>query len=273
MDIKEIEFSPFASSLMKLEKEAEDPAARRRAERYTGCVALFAFIGALAVGMPVAILLCAWIGLTSFASLLFTSLVISGLPVAYLAARYSDEAQWRLRTAGPQSRAFLEANGARRAALMEASGGYNATLGGLMALPSGEDPEAGATLAASMEQRRAALARETDAYLRAFEAATAADRARYAAPPVRKRKLNPRKAALREFKRKVRQLEELETALGRLQSAADAGVTVDLTPFVAAQRYRQDLEEERAALVSRGLKPRQIPAPRAASRKLLPAAV
>jgi len=275
MDLQTVELVLFRSRSEKLEESAEDPVARARTQRYTGAVFLACFLSCFGLMMPLLMMLSTILGLGIMGTLLLT-VPCCMLPLAFPLWRYEfrpgADRIWMRRVAGPQARAFLEAHWDRRAALREASGGFDATLNGLKLLPSGNDPEADACLAESMAIRRAALEAEAAGYLREFEAATAADRERFAPANAKKEKRpNPKKAALRDFKKKVGRLVDLEHALDRLQSAADTGVTVDLSPFVAAQRFRRDLEEERAELMARGLKPKGLPKPRTASRKLLPA--
>jgi hypothetical protein len=276
MDLQNVELVLFRKRSAELEESAEDPDVRKRTQRYAGWVFIASFISCFAVMMPLLMTLSTLLGLGLLGIMLIT---IPGcmLPLAFPLWRYElragAEREWMRRVAGPQARAFLETHWERRAMLREASSGFDASLNGLKLLPSGSDPEADTALAESMALRRDALEADAAKYLQEFEAATAADRARFASTDAKKVKIrDPRKAALRAFKKKIEQLAGLEQALDRLQSAADVGVTVDLSPFVAAQRFRRTLEEERKALVARGLKPKRLPPQRIGNRKLLPAA-
>ena len=267
MELQKLEAVPFGKRLEDLEESAQDAVVRKRAERYVQAVSIACFASCFAVMMPFVLTL----GL-SLACVMTLGMLVIMSPLAFPLWRYGfgAERRWAFRLAGPQAHAFLASRWDERARLLEATGGFNASLRELKLLPSGADPEAEANLAESMELRRRAVADDAEAYLRAFEAATSSDRARFAAGNVKKAKpvRDPRKAELRAFRKKVRQLEELERALARLQSVADAGMTADLSPYVAAMRFRRDLEEEREALVVRGLKPKKLPGRRVAPKLL-----
>ena len=272
MDLKLIEDSSFGPTLVGLEEAAEQPGNR---QKYADTCALKSLASTLPIASGLSLLIS-----SAFGSLAGVILIVLGLVLAWTFWPGKERNRRRvLAWAGPQSRAFLEAHWDRRERLLENAHAYNQTLAGLRTLSSGDDAELQQGLAESMQQRLTALTEETDAYLREFEAATAEDCQRFRALEMEweaaHRKalaLPPSDKALKDFRKRVDELETLEAALDRLQSAAQAGITVDLTPFVAARRFRQELEEEREALVARGLKPKKLPAMRLGP-KFLPASI
>ncbi|MEK7546049.1 MAG: hypothetical protein AAB554_03145 [Patescibacteria group bacterium] len=171
----------------------------------------------------------------------------------------------------PQARRFFLATADRRERLLEDAEAFDLALDVFKGLPERAGDEVNEGVAANFSERRARHAAEEEAYLSELAAATVDDRARVAAlEAARKKPRTPRNRELSEFADQVRQLAWVERSLDGLDSSVEAGMTVELSPYVAAQRLRGELEEERAALVARGLKPKRLPKPRIAARKLLP---
>jgi hypothetical protein len=173
----------------------------------------------------------------------------------------------------PQALSFTTANWERRERLLEEGEAFDRALGAFKALPAKtETDEVDAGVIANLIERRRALDAEVAAYVGDFRAATEAERGRVAAAEkARRLPRNPDKRRLAAFKERVGQLARLEYALDGLKGPIEAGVTVDVSPFVAARQFRAELETERERLVADGLKPKKLPDPPAASRKLLSA--
>lgn len=170
----------------------------------------------------------------------------------------------------PQANEFLDDNWARRDRLLAEAEAFNDALKAFRALPerTGED-EIDAGVMANLAERRARIQSEIDAYLADFGAATAEERKRVAAANVpRKKHVNLHRQSLRDFKRKVKQLAALERILDGLPGSVAGGMTVDLSPYQAAERFRAELEEERTILIRCGLRPKKLPK-RRTGRKFL----
>jgi hypothetical protein len=170
----------------------------------------------------------------------------------------------------PQARGFFLANADRRERLLEEAESFDVALSVFKRLPERAGDEVNSAVAENFAERRARLDAAVAAYLDDFMRATVGDRERVVA--IEKRRTqprDPRKRELRAFADKVHQLAAVERSLDGLEGSIERGMTVDLSPYVAAQRLRNELGEERAALVARGLKPKRLPKPRPATRKLL----
>jgi hypothetical protein len=140
---------------------------------------------------------------------------------------------------------FVRQNWDRRQRLLEETASFDRTRQTFLSLPQ----EAGKSdafeeVTGNFVMRRDWLQAEIDAYLADFGRAAAQDRSR--------------KDGLDAFNAKAKALARIETQLSRLRDSIDAGSTVDVTLFVAAQRFRAELETEREALVTRGLKPKKL---------------
>jgi hypothetical protein len=190
-----------------------------------------------------------------------------------VSSRYfsENERRWLSLTLEPQALAFLDGNWERRERLLTDAQAFDKALKAFKALPARvETDEVDAGVVENLVGRRRVLEDGIGGYLSDFRAATEDERRRVAAvnaargkpPSVSKRRLDA-------FKERVWQLESLEDAIDGLNESVAAGVTVDVSPYVAAQRLRDELAAEREQLLLDGLKPRKLPKPRPATRKLL----
>jgi hypothetical protein len=164
---------------------------------------------------------------------------------------------------GPAAREFTLGQWERRKRLIADSDAYDRALRAMKGLPGrGAEDGVAEGVAANFSERRKALEERFSAYERDFRRAAAADIERVERAMQRKSKPETPKRRLKAFHQKLLQLRGSEEALDKLTGSVEAGMTVDLSPYVAVQRLRGDLEEERGRLLEEGLKPRALPAPR-----------
>ncbi|HTK60396.1 MAG TPA: hypothetical protein VL283_04330 [Candidatus Baltobacteraceae bacterium] len=271
----DLEKLDFRRKLDEAEGQAITTRTRKRSGALRSTSALVAGLGGMVLTMLplmaltfLAMHVSVFLGILS-ALAMFLSALFAGM---YGFMRYLEPADRLLlpTVLEPQARAFFLATADRRERLLEEAEAFDLALGVFKGLPERAGDEVNEGIAVNFSERRARLVAKQEAYLSELAAATVGDRARVAAiEAARKKPRNPRRRELREFADKVRQLAWIERSLDGLDSSVEAGMTVDLSPYVAARRLRDELEEKRAALVARGLKPKRLPPPRTASRKLL----
>lgn len=175
----------------------------------------------------------------------------------------------------PQARAFFLTHAGRREELIAEGEAYDEALSAFQLLPEkAEANEHAASVAENFCERRERLKKKLDAYLAEFAEATADERERVRRVEEAReaRKRSRKKDLLADFALRVKKLKMMEDSLGALGGTVGTGMTVDLSPYVAVQSFRSELEAEREALVAQGFRPRRLPRRRARS-KLLPAAV
>lgn len=278
MDLLKLEPIDFNESLNKAEGEAILTSRRRTVDALRAATGILAGLSSMTLLVSITMLsvfalaaehpiLAALVGLVGFVGslCLFVPLMMRyAEPPDHLLLSHLFE---------PQAKRFTEANWNRRERLLAESRAFNDALGAFKALPLRvETDEVDAGVVANLVARRGALESEIAEYLDAFRAATADDRKRVV--DIENARGMPKdlgKRRLAEFEKRTRQLARVEHALDGLTRSIDARITVDLSPFVAAQRLRSEIEAERDRLIADGLKPRKLPKPRAASRKLLSA--
>lgn len=200
-------------------------------------------------------------------------LVGAGAAVGIYALSPTDRRKLRL-LFEPQAKAFFLKNADRRELLLDRSSAFNDALAAFKALPArtnGDEIDCG--VVENLVERRKTLEAEIADYIEEFRCTTEDDRLRVAAlDAARAKPKSARKRALAAFNVKLDQLRALEEAVDGLQDLSEQGTTVDLSPYVAAQRLRSELQEEREALAARGYRPKKLPKSRGTDRKTLPAA-
>jgi hypothetical protein len=218
-------------------------------------------------------ILVTWLGVLP-AVAIFTFAVIAIIVTAFAAtARILHPPERRLlpKITEPDAKYFLDDNWSRRERLLNDVQAFNATLESFKALPerSGED-EIGTDVVADLSARRARIEEEINTYLSDFSSATAAERELVYSADLRGRKrLNPHRQSLKDFRQKVKKLERLERSLDALTISSGDGVIPDIAPYLYAQRFRAELEEERAMLIRHGFKPKRLRSQRI-NKKFLP---
>ncbi len=145
----------------------------------------------------------------------------------------------------PESaRQFRQANKDRMKSLTARVSDYNWAISyqqeAQKLLPEATQQDNDEALAAFWEERRKPLQAEADAFVDSYRVAVGNDLRRIE----EKRRTDPKllREALRE---KERKLEGLDYSLNKLR---EGGNTQDLTPFVAAEDLRKQIEQEREAL-------------------------
>ena len=278
MDLIKLDLEPleFRYALYDVECAAITPWTAKKSGALRTAAAMTSMLGGMTCTMLPLMALAFWaMGIHVILGLLAILTMFLGALGAgmYGFMRYMDPPDRKLLPLlfEPQARDFFLANADRRERLIEESQAFDWALQAFKALPERAGDEVDAGVVENFTERRARLKAAIDAYVRDFDAATADDRARVTAIKARRGSpRSPRKRTLKAFADKVGKLRRIENSLDALEGSSEKGLTVDLSPYVAAQRLRRELEEERAALVERGLKPKALPKPRI-SRKFLPA--
>jgi len=277
MDLSELEPLDFRTALVKAEDKAITTRRRKQSGALRGSSGFLVMIGGMFTVMGGLMALAHYVmPISAFLGGLLLVTAILGAFAAGMSGimRYIEPGDRKLLPYlfEPQAKAFFLENVDRRERLLERTEAFDDARRAFKALPekAGSD-EVDAGVVENLTERRAALAAETTAYLDDFTRATEDDRRRVA--DIERARGQPKtadKRALAAFKSKVWKLRNLEEALEGLQDSVEKGMTVDLSPYVAAQRLRGELEREREALVARGLKPKRLPKVRT-SPKFLPA--
>lgn len=277
MQLVKIEPVEFGTQLRTLEFEAVTRAKCRNSDLVRGVAGLLAGGGAGMAVFLATLLAAIALGPSLGAWTILLAVVGSVLTVgagAFAGVRYLSPPERRRLGLILESdaKSFLESNWDRRERLLAETAAFNEAIQAFRALPerAGED-EIDVGLAANLAERRARIEAENQAYLAEFRAATEAERGRVAKlNVVRGKSMSPHKRSLRDFKRKVRQLARMERSLEGFLDSVGGGTTVDLSPYQAVLRFREELEEERATLLRCGLSPKKLPTPRV-GKKFLPA--
>jgi len=276
MDLRKLRPLDFRRRLDDLESQAITVRKRRNDALIRLGAGGAAGAGTMTLGMMLAVALMntivawpLWLGLPIF---LLMMVAVTAVTMG-AAGRYLAPSERRLLPAvlEPDAADFLEDNWQRRDRLLEEAEAFDDALQALRALPERTGEEAiDVGVVINLAERRARFEAEAEKYFADFRAATEEERKRVAAANVpRKRLASPHRQSLRDFKRKVRLLAELERSLEGLSGSVASGTIVDLSPHLAAQRFRAELEEERATLIRCGLKPKKLPKLRI-NRKFLP---
>jgi|GEM_PF-2779675 len=276
MELNKIEPLRFRRSLIEAESLAITTRRDNRSQSLRSMTGLLAMTASTIV--PIAIVLPIVFAIAATHPFLALFVGLAGMAAAFCggmasAFRYIEPSDRKLLPyiLEPQAKAFFLANADRRELLLERASAFDEALGAFKALPerTGVD-EIDDGVVENLAERRRTLEAETEGYIEDFLQATADDRGRVAViEKARGKPKRPDKRRLVEFKEKLGKLRDLERALDGLHGSIEKGITVDLSPFIAAQRLRGELEEERAALVARGLRPKRLPKPRT-YRKFLP---
>lgn len=217
--------------------------------------------------------LVVWFGILP-ALAFFLVAVTAAVALAFVAGgRFLSPPDRRLlpKIVEPEAKYFLEENWSRRERLLAEAAAYNSALEAFKALPerAGED-EIDVGVIVNLAARRLLIENEIDTYLADFRKATEAERKNVLAANVRRKKLiSPHRQSLRNFRRKIKKLTRLERSLDALADSIGGEEMVDLAPYLAAQRFRAELEDERAMLIRCGFKPRKLPKQRVAKKLLL----
>lgn len=205
-----------------------------------------------------------------------TGMLATGAGALAVSWRYFEPSERKLLPLllEPDAGGFLEDNWQRRDRLLEEAEAFNEALAAIRALPerTGQD-ENSSDVIANLAERRRRFEVEAEKYFADFRAATEEERKRVAKANVPRPKSlgSPHRQSLREFRQKVRKLAALERSLEALHGSVHIGErpNVDLSLHLEAQRYREELEEERTILIRCGLTPKKLPK-LPAGRKALP---
>lgn len=128
-------------------------------------------------------------------------------------------------------------------------------------LLSSGDQKDDRALANYWEKRRMALQEKANVFVNRFRVAVSDD-LQYMDE---QRETNP-KLLRRAYKKKMRQLKELEASLGNLPENQQDGAK-DIAPYMAANKLREQLEQEQLELDKLGLKQKKLPKARLLLRK------
>jgi len=276
-DLQKLQPLRMSRKLDALESEAIAPASRVRTGIYRTLTGVTAILGgsglvmyvALALGRvlldlghPVLLSLEIVIGVVATFATMFKTMdrYLAGTPKPVLSALLE-----------PQAKTFTLDAWERRKKLVEDTRAYNHALwASQRALPAPGDDDIVESVTEHFAERRRSLEDAFDAYAAEFRAAAADDIRRVASlGPEAKRLRDPARARLKEYKTNLWRLKELEESLEGLRDPVGSGLTVDISPYVAAERLRSELEDEREALIALGKKPKRLPSRRITKPKLL----
>lgn len=277
MDLQKIEEVSVARAIMKLESRAIRPISKFRVG-FLRLVSALVMVGGGATFFILLAVICAVVFQHWALAALFFSLNMLGAIAACLSGvfRYVPDYPYSkphlLAFLDSDARAFAEENWETRRQLAEDAEAYNRALRAMKsALPENTGDEVAEGVVENFVERRRKLMARFAAYEEAFETAAAEEikqvrRLKNGDSGKPKTKRQRRKA----FNTKVWQLKQLQEALDGLKDSVESGMTVDLSPYIAAQRLRAELEEEREAMLAEGMKPKKLPTPHSWQPKLLP---